>query len=159
MKMKTEQSSEEPINIIEFVRRFPNEQACRDYLAQNRWDGKITCPHCKADRIYTFQNGKLYKCAKCRKQFTVRVGTIFEDSALPLQKWFIAIYILATHRKGISSCQLARDIEVTQKTAWFMLHRIRYAEKTKSFKNPLIGMIPCSCNAIRRCLLAYPLSA
>ncbi len=83
----------------------------------------------------------MLKCSDCRKPFTVRVGTIFEESALPLQKWFMAIYILTAHKKGISSLQLSRDINVTQKTAWFMLHRIRYAVKTKSFNKPLTGTV------------------
>ncbi len=131
-----------PTNIIKFVRRFPDEKSCRDYLADSRWGSQPVCPHCGfSAKIYRINDGKLYRCAKCMKQFTVRVGTIFEDSALPLQKWFMAIYILTAHRKGISSCQLARDIEVTQKTAWFMLHRIRYAVSTKSFEKKLTGTI------------------
>jgi transposase-like protein len=85
--------------------------------------------------------GKLLKCADCRRQFSVRIGTIFEDSALPLQKWFMAIYLLMAHKKGISSIQLGKDIGVTQKTAWFMLHRIRFAVRTKSFENKLTGTI------------------
>jgi transposase-like protein len=75
--------------------------------------------------------GKLLKCADCRKQFSVRVGTIFEDSALPLQKWFYAIYIFSAHKKGISSCQLGKDISVRQATAWHMLHRIRESMRPK----------------------------
>jgi transposase-like protein len=129
-------------NILDFYNRFPDEQACRDYLAQARWQDKPVCSHCGySEKVYSINDGKLYKCAKCLKQFTVRIGSIFEDSALPLQKWFMAIYILTAHRKGISSCQLARDIEVTQKTAWHMLHRIRYAIKTKSFNKPLNGIV------------------
>jgi transposase-like protein len=129
-------------NFVDFGKRFPDEKACREYLAQARWNGKPVCPHCKnSEKIYRINDGKLYKCAKCMKQFTVRIGSIFEDSALPLQKWFMAIYILTAHRKGISSCQLARDVEVTQKTAWHMLHRIRYAIKNKSFNKPLEGII------------------
>lgn len=140
--MKDVKTTDKPTNIIEFVRRFPDEKSCRDYLANSRWGDKPECPHCgHSEKIYKINDGKLYRCAKCMKQFTVRVGTIFEDSALPLQKWFMAIYILTAHRKGISSCQLARDIEVTQKTAWFMLHRIRYAVKAKSFKKRLTGIV------------------
>jgi len=79
--------------------------------------------------------GKLLKCADCRRQFTVKVGTIFEDSAIPLQKWFMAVYLLMAHKKGISSVQLGKDIGVTQKSAWFMLHRIRLAMQIGSFSN------------------------
>lgn len=129
-------------SLLDVVKRFPDEQSCRNYLADARWGHKLVCPHCKkSEKIYKFQSGKLYKCASCQKQFTVRVGTIFEDSALPLQKWFMAIYLLTAHKKGISSVQLSKDIGVTQKTAWFLLHRIRYAVRTKPFKTPLNGII------------------
>ena len=130
-------------SLLDVTKRFPDEQACRDYLAKARWGTKIECPHChSSEKIYTFQSGKLYKCGSCQKQFTVKVGTIFEDSALPLQKWFMAIYLITAHKKGISSLQLHRDIGVTQKTAWFMLHRIRYAVRTDSVnRSPLSGTI------------------
>jgi transposase-like protein len=128
--------------IVDFLKRFPDEESCISYLIQARWDDKPVCPHCESDRkIYKIKGGRILTCADCRKQFTVKVGTIFEDSALPLQKWFMAIYILTAHKKGISSLQLSRDINVTQKTAWFMLHRIRYAVKVKSFDKPLMGTI------------------
>ena len=128
--------------IVEFLKRFPDELSCIEYLIQARWEDKIVCPHCGSKRkIYKIKGGKILTCADCRKQFTVKVGTIFEDSALPLQKWFMAIYILTAHKKGISSLQLSRDINVTQKTAWFMLHRIRFAVKTKTFYTPLMGTI------------------
>lgn len=142
MKSITNETTFTGIN--EFVKRFPDEQSCRDYLSQARWNDKPICPHCGTDRkIYKINNGKLLKCADCRKQFTVKIGTIFEDSALSLQKWFMAIYILTSNKKGISSLQLSRNVDVTQKTAWFMLHRIRYAVKTKSFNKPLAGVIEC----------------
>jgi transposase-like protein len=116
--MEQQNQTEQTGNLlIDVVSRFPDEQSCR------------------------VAKGALYKCGKCQKQFSVRVGTIFEDSALPLQKWFFAIFILTAHRKGLSSLQLHRDIGVTQKTAWFMLHRIRYAIKTKSFNKPLDGIV------------------
>jgi transposase-like protein len=128
--------------IVDFLKRFPDELSCIEYLIQARWEDKIVCPHCGSFRkIYKIKGGKILTCADCRKQFTVKVGTIFEDSALSLQKWFMAIYILTAHKKGISSLQLSRDINVTQKTAWFMLHRIRYAIKTKHFYTPLLGTV------------------
>ena len=115
-------------NLIDVVERFPDEKACRDYLIETRWDGKLICLHCGNDKkIYKINGGKTLKCARCRKQFSIKFGTIFEDSAIPLQKWFMAIYIITAHKKGIASTQLAKDIGVTQKTAWFMLHRIRFA--------------------------------
>jgi transposase-like protein len=129
-------------SLLDVVKRFPDEKSCREYISQSRWNGKPVCVHCgHSEKIYSINDGKLYKCAKCRKQFTVRVGTIFEDSALPIQKWFMAIYLLTAHKKGISSVQLGKDIQVTQKTAWFMLHRIRYAIRTKEFDKPLDGIV------------------
>lgn len=129
-------------NLLELITQFSDEQKCQKYLEEARWNGQIVCPHCKNDeKIYKFKNGKLYKCGKCRKQFSVRVGTIFEDSQLSLKKWFMAIYLITAHKKGISSLQLSKDIGVTQKTAWFMLHRIRHAIKAKSFDKPLLSNI------------------
>lgn len=115
-------------NLVQLFSYFNNEQICRDYLETIRWNGNITCPYddCKHDKAFKYANGKTYCCAKCGRQFSVRVGTIFENSKVTLQKWFAAIYLITSHKKGISSLQLHRDIGVTQKTAWFMLHRIRY---------------------------------
>jgi transposase-like protein len=129
-------------SLLDVVKHFPDEKSCREQFEIMRWKNKIVCVHCGSDRkIYRINDGKLFKCADCLKQFTVRVGTIFEDSALPLQKWFMAIYLITAHKKGISSVQLGKDIEVTQKSAWFMLHRIRYAIRTKSFDKPLSGIV------------------
>ncbi len=120
-------------NLIQLVQNFPDEKSCRIYLEQKRWKGKPTCPHCKHSlKIYRFSDGKRYKCGACRKKFTVTVGTIFENSNIPLQKWFIAIYLATAHKKGISSLQLSRDLEITQKSAWHMLHRIREMLKRKA---------------------------
>jgi len=128
-------------NLTDLTKQLPTEIECIQLLATIRWGEKPVCVHCGCYRkIYIMSGGKLFKCADCRRQFSVRVGSIFEDSALPLQKWFIAIYLLMAHKKGISSIQLGKDIGVTQKTAWFMLHRIRYAVRTKSFEK-LTGTI------------------
>lgn len=115
-------------NLMQLFSYFKDEQVCREYLATIRWEGQPVCPYkeCGHDKVFKFSNGKVYKCAKCRKKFSVRVGTIFEDSKIPLQKWFAAIYLITSHKKGISSLQLHRDLGVTQKTAWFMLHRVRH---------------------------------
>ena len=114
--------------LIELLTYFREEQTCRDYLELIRWNGKIVCPYkeCKHDHVHKYTDGKRYKCAKCQRQFSVKVGTIFEDSKISLQKWFAAIYLITSHKKGISSLQLHRDLGVTQKTAWFMLHRVRH---------------------------------
>lgn len=115
-------------SIIELVRHFDSEAKCAEYLAKKRWNGNPVCPKCGSKKVYTLK-GKTqrYKCGGCREQFSVRVGTIFEASPIKLQTWFLAIYLVTAHKKGISSLQLGRDLNVTQKTAWFMLHRIRYA--------------------------------
>lgn len=113
-------------SFYELIEYFHNEDRCIEYLAQVRWNGNTECPYCSNEKCYKLKGKtKRWKCAKCRKQFSVRVGTIFEDSKIALRKWFIAIYLVTAHKKGISSHQLARDLKVTQKTAWFMLQRIR----------------------------------
>lgn len=121
-------------NIVELTRYFSDESKCREYLAQIRWGGKPICPYCGYDKVYRIENGKRYKCAgkECYRKFSVTVGTIFEDTNLPLQKWFIAIYLGCNHKKGISSLQLGRDLGITQKSAWFVLHRIREMLKDKA---------------------------
>src|SRR5476651_664742 len=95
-------------NLMQLFSYFKDEQICRNYLETIRWNGNIICPYadCKHDHVMKFGNGKVYKCSKCRKQFSVRVGTIFEDSKISLQKWFAAIYLITSHKKGISSLQL-----------------------------------------------------
>ena len=124
-------------NLVELMQKFPDEETCVAHLKSIRWKDGEFCPHCGHEKIYEFKDGKTFKCADCRKRFSIRVGTIFEESPLPLQKWFVAIYLITAHKKGISSVQLAKDIGVTQKTAWFMLHRLREAASTKAFNRPL----------------------
>jgi transposase-like protein len=120
-------------NLVELQEYFSDEKKCKDYLASLRWNGNPVCPHCKHTKSYAFANGD-YKCAECRKKYSVRVGTIFEDTKISLKKWFIAIYLMTSHKKGISSCQLAKDLGITQKSAWFMLCRIRFAFRQRSFE-------------------------
>ena len=99
------------------------------------------CPHSGSVRVYNFSDNRTHKCGDCRKRFSIKVGTIFEDTKVPLRQWFMAIYLVTSHKKGIASTQLAKDIAVTQKTAWFMLHRLRHAAKTQSFNRPLDGEV------------------
>ncbi len=120
-------------SIIDVIQYFSDEQRCLDYLIQMRWKGEIICPHCGCNKIYELKGKfKRYKCTdkECKKQFSATKGTIFENSQIPLQKWFTAIFLYGFHKKGISSCQLAKDIDVTQKTAWFMAQRIRHMLNT-----------------------------
>lgn len=122
-------------SLLELLTYFHDEQVCREYLAQQRWDGKPVCPHCsnREKKIYIIEDGKRYKCSDCKKKFSVTVGTVFEHIRIPLHKAFAAIYIATAHKKGISSCQLARDLGITQKSAWFTLHKIR---EMLNVKNP-----------------------
>jgi transposase-like protein len=122
-------------NLHELIATMPDEKTCRDYLAKARWeDGKAICPYCGHGKCYVIENGWRYKCGskECHKKFSVTVGTIFEASNIPLNKWFMAVYLCTAHKKGISSYQLGKDIGVSQKCAWFMLHRIRELMRVKT---------------------------
>ncbi|MCI0450623.1 MAG: IS1595 family transposase [Chlorobi bacterium] len=119
-------------NLIQVSQYFKDEKTCKEHLAKLRWSGNVTCPFCNHDKVYVTKAG--YKCAnpKCYKKFTATVGTFFENTKISLRKWFLAIYIMTSHKKGISSLQLSKDIGVTQKTAWFMAHRIREMLRAKN---------------------------
>ena len=129
-------------SLFDLMEAFPTEQHAIDHFRAIRWGSKnehAYCPHCGSTRVMHFKDGKTHKCHDCRKRFSIKVGTIFEDSKVQLRKWFMAIWLITSHKKGIASTQLAKDIKVTQKTAWFMLHRLRHAATTKSFNAPLDG--------------------
>lgn len=112
-------------SILQFQKEFSTDEKCREHLEQTRWNGTPACPFCGVTNVHRFPNGRIFKCRDCRKKFSVTVGTIYENSKVPLTKWYLATYILTTHSKGISSLQLATMLDVTQKTAWFLNHRIR----------------------------------
>jgi transposase-like protein len=119
--------SKSTISTFELFDLFPDEESARVYLEGRLWPDGVACPTCQAkDRITPRANG-YYRCNACQLDFTVRTGTIFERSHVPLHKWVYAMYLLVTARKGISSLQLAKEIGVTQKTAWFVLGRLREA--------------------------------
>src|SRR6202453_3260131 len=112
----------------EFLQKFPNEDAARIYLEQRRWGGKPACPHCgEAERVQVRKVVGYFRCLSCKEDFTVRTGTIFERSHIPLDKWLYAMYLISTARKGVSSMQISKELGITQKSAWFMLNRIREA--------------------------------
>lgn len=111
-------------SLISLINYFKSEETCIRFLERERWNGKVICPYCGKVHSYKRSDGR-YICPHCKCSFSVLVGTIFENTKVPLKKWFMAMYLLSSHKKGISSHQLSRDIEVTQKTAWFMLHKIR----------------------------------
>ncbi len=130
-------SETHPTSLIEAVTFFADPQVCHEYMKSIKWpDGVVVCPKCQSENVGQIKSRCMLQCRDkdCRKQFSTKVDTIFEDSPLPLQKWFVAVWCIANAKNGISSCELARAIKVTQKTAWFMLHRIRLAMQTKSFK-------------------------
>lgn len=119
-----------PQTLLEAVRYFSDRSVCEVYMRRIKWpNGVITCPQCGAtgERVGEIATRHLLRCKDCRKQFSHKVGTIFEDSPLGLDKWFVAVWAIANCKNGISSHELGRAIGVTQKTAWFMLHRVRKA--------------------------------
>lgn len=112
-------------SLFDIAIHFDTPAKCREALAQSRWaDGDVVCPYCGRHRCHIRKDGR-YICSGCRNAFSVTVRTIFENTKVSLVKWFMAMYLISSHKKGVSSCQLARDIRVTQKTAWFMLHKLR----------------------------------
>src|ERR1700688_416247 len=121
-------------NLRELITSMPDEKACRDYLIKERWNGIPVCPYCGYDKCYVIEGGKRFKCGSkaCYKKFSVTVGTLMEASNIPLNKWLMAIYLCTAHKKGISSHQLGRDLGIAQKSAWFMLHRIRGMAKART---------------------------
>lgn len=121
-------------NLKDLFAKFSDEQKCRDFLVQQRWNGCPVCPYCGSEKWYSIEDGKRFKCGnkECYKKYSVSVGTVFHASNIPLTTWFPAMFIISAHKKGISSVQLAKDLGVTQKTAWFMLHRIRESLKDKN---------------------------
>jgi transposase-like protein len=123
-----------PRTLQEAILYFANADNCLKYMVDHRWPNGVTCPTCGRMDVRWLANQKKWQCKSvhAKRQFTVKVGTIFEDSALGLDKWLPAVWLIATAKNGISSYEIARSLGVTQKTAWFMLHRIREAMKTGS---------------------------
>lgn len=131
------------LSILEFTEQFPDEPSCIDFLTNSLFpNGNVTSPFVEDGEAYPITTrAGVYKCKATRKTFSIRKGTIFEESRLGLRKWFFAIFLLHSLKKGISSVQIAKTVGVTQKTAWFMLHRIRYAVEHESFNAPLQGVV------------------
>jgi len=123
-----------PKTLQEAIAYFSDSDRCFEYAVKLRWpNGKITCPRCGSDKHSFISTRRLWWCKGCKQQFTMKVNTIFEDSPLGMDKWMTALWLLVNCKNGISSCEVARDLGVTQKTAWFMLHRLRLAMQTGSF--------------------------
>ena len=111
--------------ILDLLKTFPDEQSCIDHLESLRWvNADVVSPFDPLSKVYKCANNR-YRCKETGKYFNVKTSTLFDNSKIELQKWFLAIWLVTSHKKGISSIQLSKDIGVTQKTAWFMLQRIR----------------------------------
>ena len=131
--MNTEQI-EFPETLLGAISYFSDAQRALDFMIGLRWpDRVVRCPRCQSEKATFLSTRRLWKCRGCAKQFSVKVGTIFEDSPLSLEKWLPAVWVIVNAKNGVSSCELARSLGVTQKTAWFMLHRIRLALQNGSF--------------------------
>jgi transposase-like protein len=123
---------DKPKTLQEAIRYFKDEQTCIDAIVELRWPDGPICPKCGHNEQYYLATQRRWKCKQCKRQFSVKVGTIFEDSAIPLEKWLIALWMLVNCRNGISSYEVGRALGITQKSAWFVLHRLRLALQTKS---------------------------
>jgi transposase-like protein len=122
-------NKEFPKSLLEATRYFADPDVCVDFVAAMRWPDGVTCPHCDNKRVSYLSSRRIWKCMKkeCHKQFSVKTSSIFEDSPITLDKWLTAVWFVVNCKNGISSYELAKDLKVTQKTAWFMLHRVREA--------------------------------
>jgi transposase-like protein len=124
-----------PKSLVEMVRYFSDPDVCIEFVAAMRWvDGIAQCPHCGKSNAGFLKTRRIWKCRECRKQFSVKTDSIFEESPIGLDKWLMAIWLVVNCKNGISSYEIARDLKVTQKTAWFLLHRIRLALKNGSWE-------------------------
>ncbi len=115
------------VDLLAVINRFGDEEKCRTYLENLRWPDGVKCLRCQSDKISRIYTRGLFTCDACGYQFSVKVGTIFHDSHLPLTKWFLAIYLMSEAKKGVSANQLKRTLGVAYKTAWYLCHRIRKA--------------------------------
>lgn len=128
-------------SLLQMMQAIPDEQTAIDHFTAIRWKNGAFCPACGSTKVYHFSDKRSHKCGDCRKRFSIRVGTIFEDSKLPIRTWLLAIWLITSHKKGIASTQLAKDLGITQKSAWFVTHRLRHAIRTQSFNRPLTGVV------------------
>ena len=127
---------EMPRTLLEAITYFSDPDRAREFVVALRWPNGIACPRmgCGNANVQWISTRKLWRCKECKRQFTAKVGMVFEDSPIGFDKWLPAVWLLSSNRNGISSCELARALNVTQKTAWFMLHRLRLAMQTETFE-------------------------
>jgi transposase-like protein len=123
-----------PQTLMESIRQFSDADACLNFMIELRWPNGVTCPRCQAIDPHFISTRKMWRCNGCKKQFSVKVGTIFEDSPLPLDKWLAAVWLITNAKNGISSYEIHRALGITQKSAWFVLHRVRFAMTSGSFE-------------------------
>lgn len=125
-----------PRTLVEAVRTYSDPQACHDFVVAMRWPNGVACPRlgCGSANVHFIATRRTWRCNDCKRQFSTKVRTIFEESPLGYDKWLPAIWLITNAKNGISSCEIARSLAVTQKTAWFMLHRIRTAMKSGTFE-------------------------
>jgi len=133
-------SKQERFGLIKFMQRFGTEQACREYLVSRRWPNGFVCPKCGKQHGYTLAKGHV-QCSCCRYQASVTAGTVMQRSHLPLTKWFLAFYFMSQDKRGISAVQLCRQLDVTYKTAWYLLTRIRRAMGQRNSRYLLTGIV------------------
>lgn len=130
---------ESPKTLLEAIQYFSDEQTCIDTVAMMRWPEGVRCGYCDAGKPYYLKTQKRWKCRSCRKQFSVKVNSIFEDSPISLKKWLPALWLLVNCKNGVSSYEIAKDLGVTQKSAWFMLQRLRLALRARDFSFKMGG--------------------
>lgn len=125
-----------PKHLIDVTRYFADKDVCNDFVASMRWPEGVVCPYCECKRVSFLKSRRIWKCMDkdCHKQFSVKTGSVFEDSPIPLDKWMVAVWLVVNCKNGVSSYELHRDLAVTQKSAWFMLHRIRLALRNSSWE-------------------------
>jgi transposase-like protein len=121
-----------PDNLQEVIRYFSNADVCVEFLAAQRWPNGVECPACESKKHSYIKTRRIWKCKDCGRQFSVKLGTVFEDSPIPLDKWLCGVWLVVNCKNGVSSYEIARDLKITQKSAWFMLGRIRLALKNNS---------------------------
>src|SRR5947209_3230123 len=138
---KTARATDFPQTLQETVLYFSDKETCTTFMAQIRWPEGVACPMCEGKEVSYLSTRFMWKCKACKKQFSVKVGSIMEDSPIGLDKWLAAMWLIANAKNGISSYEVHRALDITQKSAWFLLHRIRLAMQTGSFETKMGGQV------------------
>lgn len=128
-------------SLLDFQKHFPDEEACYEHLFKLKWPNGFVCPKCSHDKCYKIKTRRLYQCAKCRYQASLTVGTVMEHSHLPLRKWFLALYLFTRDKRGHSALSLAKELEISYRAAWLMLHKIRHRMGERDFHYLLAGVV------------------